>query len=334
MQIPPADEQRHELARPLVLLISKRSQLALELHRQGFEVDARRSEDVLLFGDERRPAAVVVDLLSDLAGVHAVRDVRAELPGLPVLLLTDGDMGTGLASSVGLPARVLEMPVAAGALRQALRELLIAGRDESPSRSDPAESDQAAADRLPVLDVRVGLPDEGHDQRSSPHPPILQASGDVEAVAEQLAADLASSVLADAAAVLVRDGAVWRVAGHHRARALETQLVLRDDSWLVEKVVVACRILAVADTDMLRQQLSSVPLASRRSLIALPCTTGVLALVGRDRSAFTVHDVRTLRRVCSMHPPLRQGQWPTGCEKLDDLPDVGAGHGGCLIFRH
>jgi len=139
--------------------------------------------------------------------------------------------------------------------------------------------------------MQIPPADENRHELARPRVPLV--------VAGQLAADLASAVLADAAAVLVRDGAVWRVAGHHRARVLETQLVLRDDSWLVEKVVVACRILAVADTDVLRQQLSCVPMASRRSLVALPCTTGVLVLVGRDQWAFTVHDVRTLSRVCA-----------------------------------
>jgi hypothetical protein len=88
--------------------------------------------------------------------------------------------------------------------------------------------------------------------------------------AQVLADEVVERADADAAAVLVLDGQVWRVSAGVGLRPLERRLVLDDTHWLIEETAIGGRALLVEDTDIVRQKLSGAPLASWRHMMTLP----------------------------------------------------------------
>ena len=125
------------------------------------------------------------------------------------------------------------------------------------------------------------------------HERIGQLYG-VSDTAQVLADDVIERADADAAAVLVPDGPVWRVSGGVGLRPLERRLVLDGSDWLITEIGSAGRAVLIEDTDIIRQQLSGAPLAAWRHLLAVP-VPDVRAIVvlarGEEGGAFTDRDL-------------------------------------------
>ena len=116
----------------------------------------------------------------------------------------------------------------------------------------------------------------------------------VSDTAQVLADDVIERADADAAAVLVPDGPVWRVSGGVGLRPLERRLELTDSHWLIIEIGSAGRAVLIEDTDIVRQQLSGAPLAAWRHLLAVPVPDirGIVVLArGREGGPFTDHEL-------------------------------------------
>jgi hypothetical protein len=148
----------------------------------------------------------------------------------------------------------------------------------------------------------------------------------VSDTAQVLADDVIERADADAAAVLVPDGPVWRVSGGVGLRPLERRLVLEDSHWLITEIGANGRAVLIEDTDIIRQELSGAPLAAWRHLLAVP-VPDVRAIVvlarGQEGGPFTDRDLSAVispvreaatllsmavetRRLARMLSPLRE----------------------------
>jgi hypothetical protein len=121
----------------------------------------------------------------------------------------------------------------------------------------------------------------------------------VAETAQLLAEDLLDRAGADASAVLVPDGAVWRVSGGIGLRVLERRLVLDATHWLIEQVARGGRTRPVQETDSpdAGQRMAGAPLASWRHLIAVPVPmveAVVLLARGPESEPFSDDLLRTL----------------------------------------
>jgi CheY-like chemotaxis protein len=148
----------------------------------------------------------------------------------------------------------------------------------------------------------------------------------VSDTAQVLADDVIERADADAAAVLVPDGGIWRVSGGVGLRPLERRLELQDSHWLITEIGSAGRAVLIEDTDIVRQQLSGAPLAAWRHLLAVPVPNvrGIVVLArGREGGPFTDRDLSAViapvreasallaqavetRRLARMLSPLRE----------------------------
>ncbi|HEY6794063.1 MAG TPA: hypothetical protein VI248_05220, partial [Kineosporiaceae bacterium] len=156
----------------------------------------------------------------------------------------------------------------------------------------------------------------GHSGRAPDHPgpaaepePVPDAATLVEALvsrtaqllgvtdaARAVADQTAGSARAAACAVLVPDGAGWRVSGGHGLRAAERSLVLEASHWLVEALQSADRPILLQSSDLARRP-GGVPLASWRHLLVAPVPrTRVFIVLARagDDEPFGPEDVHAL----------------------------------------
>jgi hypothetical protein len=158
---------------------------------------------------------------------------------------------------------------------------------------------------------------------------LHERAGDLYGVsdtAQVLADDVIERADADAAAILVPDGPLWRVSGGVGLRPLERRLVLEEAHWLISEIGSAGRAVLIEDTDIIRQQLSGAPLAAWRHLLAVP-VPHVRAIVvlarGQEGGPFTDRDLSAViapvreaaellaqavqtRRLARMLSPLRE----------------------------
>jgi CheY-like chemotaxis protein len=163
---------------------------------------------------------------------------------------------------------------------------------------------------------------------------LHERAGDLYGVsdtAQVLADDVIERADADAAAILVPDGPIWRVSGGVGLRPLERRLVLEDAHWLITEIGSAGRAVLIEDTDIIRQQLSGAPLAAWRHLLAVP-VPDVRAIVvlarGQEGGPFTDRDLSAViapvreaaallsqavetRRLARMLGPLREADGDT-----------------------
>jgi hypothetical protein len=110
--------------------------------------------------------------------------------------------------------------------------------------------------------------------------------------AEVVRKDATVTVPADASAVLVPDGDIWRVESGHNLRPLEERLQLDPAHWVVAEVAMQRRGLMIKNTDIARNRLAGAPLASWANWLALPVgDTDVIVVLVRDESAFTKADL-------------------------------------------
>jgi hypothetical protein len=115
--------------------------------------------------------------------------------------------------------------------------------------------------------------------------------------AQVLADDVVERAEADAAAVLVPDGAVWLVGGGVGLRPLERRLVLDLAHWLITEIAVEGRALLVEDTDIVRPKLAGAPLAAWRHLMAVPIPDVHAAVVlarGEQAGVFTDRELAAI----------------------------------------
>ncbi|GAB3263055.1 hypothetical protein [Kineosporia babensis] len=134
---------------------------------------------------------------------------------------------------------------------------------------------------------------------------LHERSGELYGVSDTsqvLADDVLERASADAAAVLVPDGEIWRVSGGVGLRPMERRLELTAAHWLITEVGGAGRAILVDDTDIVRQQLAGAPLAAWRHLMAVPVPdVRVIVVLARkeEGQAFTGSDL------IAVHPPVR-----------------------------
>jgi CheY-like chemotaxis protein len=158
---------------------------------------------------------------------------------------------------------------------------------------------------------------------------LHERAGDLYSVsdtAQVLADDVIERADADAAAILVPDGPIWRVGGGVGLRPLERRLELEESHWLITEIGSAGRAVLIEDTDIIRQQLSGAPLAAWRHLLAVPVpdVRGIVVLArGKEGGPFTDRDLSAViapvresaallaqavetRRLARMLSPLRE----------------------------
>lgn len=116
-----------------------------------------------------------------------------------------------------------------------------------------------------------------------------------------------SRLAAEGGALLVADGPRWRVAGGVGLRPLERRAELSSDSWLVA-LAAAGRAVVIEDTDIARQPLRGVPLASWKHLLAVPLhgVPALMLIARHEDPAFTVADLARLHEVAVEAGPLLQ----------------------------
>jgi hypothetical protein len=105
---------------------------------------------------------------------------------------------------------------------------------------------------------------------------------------------------ADSAALLVRDGQRWRVAGDVGLRPVERRLELLPDSWLITQVAQPEKGLLIEGTDIARRQLAGAPLASRKHLLAItiPGSKALLLLARRADPPFVERNLDDAAVLC------------------------------------
>jgi CheY-like chemotaxis protein len=112
--------------------------------------------------------------------------------------------------------------------------------------------------------------------------------------AQVLADEIVERADADAAAVLIPDGAIWRVSAGVGLRPLERRLVLDSSHWLIAESALQGRALLIEDTDIVRQKIAGAPLAAWRHLMCLPLLdlrSAVVVARGAEAGPFTERDL-------------------------------------------
>ena len=118
---------------------------------------------------------------------------------------------------------------------------------------------------------------------------LARRGGDLFGVADTaqvLADDLVERAEADAAAVLVPDGPIWRVSGGVGLDLSEWRIVLDATHWLVTEIALNGQVLLLQDTGPVQPKLAGAPLASWQHLLAVPVPqVRALALLARRSAA-------------------------------------------------
>lgn len=235
-----------------------------------------------------------------------------------------GQAGTGTV-------RTLELPVSGPILSQALADLLPEGKGGifghrrpevrlGAPGADPASPPSAAPNEptlpLPALmrEPTAAAPREPRGNASPPPlPPIpaqpspkptdlvrglrdaLPSLEGVASVADDLLRSQLASTASEAGALLVPDGSRWRLVAGQGIRHVEWRLAVSSDSWLIEEVIEQRHGLIVEDTDIARQRLAGVPLASWENLMVGPVLgTAAIVLLARHEPPYCDDDLQTL----------------------------------------
>jgi hypothetical protein len=136
----------------------------------------------------------------------------------------------------------------------------------------------------------------------------IDARYTLEETATVIVEDAVVRSRADAGALLVPDGAVWRVAAGVALRPLEYRLQLDKDAWLVQQIAAAGKGILVEDSDVARHDLRGAPLASRTHLLAVPVPqVHAILLLARDRDeVFSESSLAALAGLADEAGPLLQ----------------------------
>lgn len=307
-----------------VVVVTRNATLSVALIHQGYDVTEVRPDRYGEWMTSARWAdALVLELSDAVAAEAAVQRLRSEGIGLPVLLVSNDTPGWDTtAAHVGKAARVLPLPISVPLLTAALDELLAAGPvavPPPPSNENELLSHVAASVGLAISESGTLTPDESSPlprvrvsepvapvaEPEAPAPEPAVAAGpavgafaesvlawarersDVRETAEVVVAELAERTGAEAAALLLPDGAEWRVAAGVGLRPLEGRLRLGAGHWLVATVVEHGEGVIVDDSDGARDELIGAPLASWARVLAVPVTAvrGVF-VAAREGEAF------------------------------------------------
>jgi hypothetical protein len=123
-------------------------------------------------------------------------------------------------------------------------------------------------------------------------------------VADAVAADLADSLSADAAAVMLQDSEYYRTVGGFALRPAERRGSIPRDHWLVTAVVRREQALIVENTEVARRQLQGAPLASRTHLLAVPAAgLSCLIVAARSDEPFAEDDLAAAARSAQQATP-------------------------------
>jgi CheY-like chemotaxis protein len=160
---------------------------------------------------------------------------------------------------------------------------------ESPTRRERRR--RAAEPTTPLRLDPTEPPFNPAARPGSPNDPVALLLLDADArytlneTAQVIVEDAVLRSSADAGALLVPDGAVWRVAAGVALRPLEHRLQLTSESWLVQQIADAGKGILVEDSDVARLDLRGAPLASHTHLMAVPVPqVGAILLLARDRN--------------------------------------------------
>ena len=136
----------------------------------------------------------------------------------------------------------------------------------------------------------------------------------LEEIATVIVDDAVDRSRADAGALLVPDGELWRVSAGAGIRPLEYRLQLTSESWLVENTATAGKGILIEESDVARRDLRGAPLASRTHLMVVPVPdVHAILVLARDRA----EPLRSSRSAPLRTLPMRRGRcWrrPSSCD--------------------
>ncbi|MBI4944463.1 MAG: hypothetical protein HY830_27285, partial [Actinobacteria bacterium] len=175
------------------------------------------------------------------------------------------------------------------------------GNGLNGASASPLDDAAPGADAEPQIDALLAV-DTAVERRSAPSVRELvralnERSMELFGVADTcqvLAQEVVERAGADAAAIVVPDGSVWRVNGGVGLRPIERRLVLDARHWLVTEVAMGGRALVVGDSASVRPRLAGAPLAGWEHLLAVPVPDVMAAVVvARSRTGrpFTQDDL-------------------------------------------
>jgi hypothetical protein len=277
--------------------------------------------------------AVLLDLRSrEVTSRVMAEAVALGYAGAFLIFSVAGEDWSEISETGTGPVRVLELPVSGSVLSQALADLFPEGKSSrfghrgpevrlaAPPAQDPPPmpAEPAAAGAQPRTTKAAAPAASRREPRGNvvsppPLPPIpgqprvgtddlvrrlrdaLPSLEGLAAVADELVEKVVASTTSEAGAVLVPDGSYWRLVAGSGIRHVEWRLAVGSDSWLVEEVIDQRHGLIVEDTDIARQRLAGVPLASWENLMAGPVLgTAAIVLLARHEPPYGDEDIRTL----------------------------------------
>jgi hypothetical protein len=252
------------------------------------------------------PTIVITAKESDLAGVSGEGHVVAvEFPVTGASLtavLHEHLPGRRADSKHGRrrePERAPRPPTDAMPAATPSRAISLASRTlPSPRRAArPATEIERTPQRLPAL----------RRDRSDPYELVRDLLGEsthlhgLRDVASDLLGDAIAATQADAGVVLVPDGSYWRVAAGVGIRHVEWRLALDRDAWIVNEVALTGHGIVVEGSDIVRQRLSGVPLASWDHLMSAPLPQSqVMMIVARREPPFAKSDLELLVKAAQL----------------------------------
>jgi hypothetical protein len=144
---------------------------------------------------------------------------------------------------------------------------------EPASYAPPVAEPASYAERVPPVWGAPPSPEDSPADVRDLIAALAARSGELFGVADTaqvLADDLVERAEADAAAVLVPDGNLWRVSGSVGLRPLERRAVLDAGHWVITQIALGGQVLLLQDTALARPKLAGAPLATWRHVLAVP----------------------------------------------------------------
>lgn len=282
--------------------------------------------------------AVLLDLHNEETTSQVLDEILATAFTGPVLVCAvAGEDWSHVAEGAPDRIAVVELPVSGAALSAALDRLMPSGRaarfgsrrtderhtDSVPAAAEPLD-EPVPAPKVEAATPRPAKPPAASAPRPTPAAaavaprpavPLPAQRGDLydhvrglaanisglrglEAVAEELVDAAVDATSSEAGAVLVPDSSYWRVAAGVGVRHVEWRLAVASDAWLIEETIAQRHGIVVEGTDIARQRLSGVPLASWEHLMVAPISdVDVVVLVAREAGAYSDDDIRDLTKV-------------------------------------
>lgn len=256
---------------------------------------------------------------------------------LPPALLSENQNQTPLTP----PPDLDDLPLPTAAPRKPRSAQLPKHRADK----DVGQTRAARVDPDPSPTLLPTAPPIASPEPSPPEPPAELKAGDpvhwlieesdsyytLQELATVIVEDAVMRSMADAGALLVPDGALWRVAGGVSLRPLEYRLQLAEDAWIVENIATFGKGILIQDSDIARLDLRGTPLASREHLMAVPVPqVKAILLLSRDRDEpFTEASLSALADLATEAGPLLEGATDlrTLARLLDKHRDVEANPG-------